>query len=112
MASGAIYWSTVARATPILREKVIDERGDILELVVWRVPATAKQPAGVRYRLAFVRQGEAKPAVLYDSHPPKGDHRHVEGVEERYDFVNVERLLSDFMVDVRRVTGVDSWPGR
>ena len=44
------------RATPILREKVIDEQGNILELVIWRVPTTPASPSGVRYRLALVRR--------------------------------------------------------
>jgi hypothetical protein len=71
------------RATAVLREKVIDEEGNILELVIWRVPATPRSPSGVRYRLAFVRRDEENPAVLYDNHSPKGHHRHIEGVEER-----------------------------
>jgi hypothetical protein len=91
------------RATPILREKVIDEEGNIVELAIWRVPVTPRVPAGVRYRLAFVRAGEAAPAVLYDNHHPKGSHRHVEGVEESYAFQDVDALLVDFRADVRRV---------
>jgi len=35
--------------------------------------------------------------VLYDNHPPKGHHRHVEGVQEGYDFVDVDKLLEDFV---------------
>lgn len=68
--------------------------------------------AGVRYRLAFVRRGEEQPAVLYDNHLPKGHHRHVEGVEEPYDFVDVEQLLADFTADVQRTMGDDRWPRR
>jgi hypothetical protein len=48
-------------ATPVLRGKVIDEQGNILDLVIWRVPATLRSPSGVRYRLAFVRRGEEGP---------------------------------------------------
>ena len=44
-------------------------------------------------------------AVLYDNHHPKGHHRYVQGIEEPYEFVDVERLISDFMADVMRVTG-------
>jgi hypothetical protein len=100
------------RATLVLREKVIDDQGNILELVIWRVPATSRSPSGIRYRLAFVRQGEESPAVLYDNHSPKGHHRHVTGVEEPYGFVDVDRLLADFMADARRITGEDRWPRR
>ena len=100
------------RATAVLREKVIDEDGNILELVIWRVPTTSRSPSGARYRLAFVRRSEEHPAVLYDNHSPKGHHRHVEGVEEPYTFVNVDHLLADFMADVRRIIGDDRWPRR
>ena len=100
------------RATLILREKVIDERGDTMELAIWKVPTGKEVPAGVRYRLAFIRRGEPEPAVLYDNHHPKGHHRHIEGVEESYAFVDVDGLLRDFAEDVRRVTGDATWPRR
>lgn len=100
------------RGTPIRLEKVIDEQGNIVELAIWKVPPTGQNPAGIRYRLAFVRRGEGVPAVLYDCHSPKGHHRHVEGVEEPYPFADVEQLLADFTADVRRVTGDATWPRR
>ena len=93
-------------------EKVVDEQGNILELVIWRVPTSPRSPSGVRYRLAFVRRDEQNPAVLSDNHPPKGHHRHVEGVEEGYDVVDVDQLLEDFVADGRRITGDDRWPRR
>src|SRR5437660_958063 len=93
------------RAILLFREKAITERGDLVEALVWRVAVTPRSPGGVRYRLAFVRHGESVPAVLYDNHAPKGHHRHVGGVEERYEFVDVDRLLADFMRDVRQASG-------
>jgi hypothetical protein len=100
----------MARARLVLREKVIDEEGNIVELVIWEVPSTPENPAGRRYRLAFVRQGEQAPAVLYDNHHPKGHHRHIEGVTEPYAFADVDRLLLDFTADVRRIRGDTTWP--
>ena len=100
------------RATLVLRERVIDDQGNILEVVIWRVPTTSRSPSGVRYRLAFVPRGEEHPAVLYDNHSPKGHHRHVAGVEQPYGFVDVERLLADFTADVQRTMGDDRWPRR
>ena len=96
------------RAIVVLREKVIDTQGNILEFVIWRVPVTPRSPSGVRYRLAFVRRDETKPAVLYDNHSPKGHHRHVAGVEEPYGFVGVDQLVADFMADVQRM-GEGRW---
>ena len=80
--------------------------------MIWRVPATPRSPNGVRYRLAFVRQDEENPAVLYDNHSPKGHHRHIEGVEEAYHFTDVDQLLADFMTHVRQITGDERWPRR
>ena len=100
------------RATPVLREKVIDEQGNILKLVIWQAPATPRSPSGVRYRLAFVRRGEAKPAVLYDDHSPKGHHRHAGGGEEPYGFVDADQLVADFTADVQQITEDDRWPRR
>lgn len=45
------------------------------------------------------------PAVLYDNHHPKGHHRHLGGKEEAYGFVDVGRLVDDFLTDVRNIAG-------
>src|SRR5438093_1371283 len=102
----------MGRAKLVLREKVIDENGDITEFAIWEVPGRQHGAGRVRYRLAFVRRGEPTPAVLYDNHDPKGHHRHREGTEEPYEFVDVDRLLADFAADVQRVTGGTRWPRR
>lgn len=75
-------------------------------MVIWRGEPNLQQPEGVRYRLALIRASEKMPAVLYDNHHPKGHHRHIEGVEEPYQFVDVDRLIADFIADVARATGV------
>lgn len=100
------------RAIAIRREKVIDDQGNIVELAIWKVPPSRQNLTGIRYRLAFVRRGEGVPAVLYDCHPRKGHHCHVEGVEEPYPVVDADQLLADFTADVRRVTGDATWPRR
>ena len=89
----------------VLREKTTDEQGNLREMVIWQVEPNPRQPEGIRYRLALVLVGEKVPAVLYDNHHPKGHHRHIEGVEEPYQFVYVDRLIADFMADVTTVTG-------
>ena len=95
----------MGRAELVLHEKVIDEKGNITELAVWSIPASGKVSGSVRYRLAFITPDRAEPAVLYDNHHPKGHHRHFGGVEEPYDFIDVDRLLSDFQADVERIKG-------
>ncbi len=89
----------------LFHEKATDERGNLFEARIWKVPAGPKYPDGVRYRLAFIRSGENRPAVLYDNHHPKGHHRHVGRVEETYRFVDVEHLIKDFLNDVAEIKG-------
>lgn len=95
----------MARAETLVQERGTDEQGNLYELVIWRVPVSPRQCEGVRYRLAFVRAGEKEPAVLYDNHHPKGHHRHLEGIEEAYEFLDADRLIEDFLGDVQRVRG-------
>src|SRR5438876_8470548 len=61
----------MGRARLVLREKVMDEEGNITEVAIWAVPGRRSGPERIRYRLAFVRPGEQIPAVLYDNHHPK-----------------------------------------
>jgi hypothetical protein len=96
-----------SRAAVLLREKMTDERGNLREMVIWRVAPNPQQPDGVRYRLALILAGDTKPMILYDNHHPKGHHRHIAGTEEPYGFVDVGHLIADFMADVRQVTGAE-----
>lgn len=88
------------KATPIHREKFTDGDGALFEIVAWKVPADEKHPEGVRYRLAFVPKGHKRPAVLYDNHHPKGHHKHIEGKESPYLYINVHQLRLDFRKDI------------
>lgn len=40
--------------------------------------------------------------VRYDNERGKGDHRHVDGIEQPYRFVSLMRLLDDFERDVEK----------
>ena len=83
--------------------KLIDEDGGIEERVIWEVPRSARQPEGVRYRLAYIPKGRRKPAVLYDNHHPKGHHKHIGGRQIGCVFTDVERLLEDFRRDIEAI---------
>ena len=43
--------------------------------------------------------------VGYDNERGRGDHRHIEGEEQPYSFSTPERLIDDFLADVRRLRG-------
>lgn len=87
-----------ARLVHYLKE--IDPSGGIEERKIWEVPVSERNPDGVRYRLAYIPQGQRKPAVLYDNHHPKGHHKHVDGEEAAYEYSGIAQLLADFRKDV------------
>jgi hypothetical protein len=90
-------------AVPILDEKFVDSDGGITQLMIWQVPGSRHGPEGIKYRCAYIIPSETQPAVLYDVHHGKSHHRHVQGVESRYEFRGVSELLKDFAVDVDRI---------
>lgn len=86
---------------PIFYEKRIEEDGSIIEMKIWKVPVSDKNPNGVRYSLYWVK--EEKVIVGYDNHYPKGHHRHYGEKEETYIFTTIENLIADFLKDWRRI---------
>ena len=85
-------------------DKQVLPDGTVVELKIWEVPKpVAGSPHRLKYSLFYGREG--KRLVGYDNERGKGDHRHVRGKEERYAFTSVERLIEDFLADVRRMRG-------
>jgi len=100
-----ISWATL-RNMPArkLFHKKQPYRGGIVEMVIWALPeADPERPHGLKYRLVYVRDGER--LVGYDNERGKGDHRHVGAREEPYRFISVDRLVADFLADVKGMSG-------
>ena len=96
-----MVYNTICDGSRLIhRLKLVDEDGGIEERVIWEVPASRRNPQGIRYRLAYIPKGAERPAVLYDNHHPKGHHKHVGGLQLPYEFAGVERLLEDFGRDI------------
>ncbi|MEI6208501.1 MAG: DUF6516 family protein [Desulfuromonadales bacterium] len=78
--------------------------GGIIEVVIWLLhepmPGCSHR---LKYRLYYGAPG-GECLIRYDNERGKGDHRHVQGKEESYNFSTVENLLNDFDHDVRRLT--------
>lgn len=64
------------------------------------VPKTTSSPHGFKYSLVYIRGG--KRLVGYDNHERKGDHRHYRSDTATYAFTTVDRLIEDFLRDVRK----------
>jgi Family of unknown function (DUF6516) len=92
------------RAELLFRERRHFDDGAIMEMKIWRVPRPVPPAThGLKYSLFYGRPGQR--LVGYDNERGKGDHKHLGGREMPYDFVSVERLVADFLADVRRVRG-------
>jgi hypothetical protein len=100
--NGARSWHIAkVNAELIRRQKAVLSDGAILELVIWRVPNPVEGSGHkYKYRLYYGREGQR--IVGYDNEWPKGDHRHLDGIEEAYTFTTVENLVRDFLADVER----------
>ena len=92
------------RADLLFRQRIDYDNGDIVEMTIWRVPSPVPPSRhGQKYSLFFGRPGVR--LVGYDNERGEGDHRHFQGVETKYAFSTVERLMEDFWPDVRRLRG-------
>jgi len=87
------------KAVLLLRRKRIYDDGALSEVVLWQLPGPVQGSAhSFKYRLFYGTAGRR--AVGYDNERSKGDHRHLDGVEEPYLFVSLDKLLTDFEADV------------
>jgi hypothetical protein len=78
--------------------------GAIVEMKIWQLATPLRGSAHtLKYSLYYGKDN--KPLVGYDNERGKGDHRHIEGGQERYVFTSVEQLIADFLADVRGIRG-------
>lgn len=79
--------------------KDVTPEGDIIHMRIWRVPEPVPPSEyGFKYSLFIGRQ--CRRIVGFDNERGKGDHCHIDGVEHRYVFKDVEHLVEDFIVAV------------
>lgn len=92
------------RARLAFHDKQVLADGSIVEMKIWELPVPA---SGSKHRLKYslFYGWPGRPLVGYDNERGKGDHRHVQGKEVPYEFSTPERLIEDFLADVRHVRG-------
>jgi hypothetical protein len=95
------------RARLLIASKLTLGSGYIEEAKIWIVPVSERYPEGIRFRLVLVDRRTGEIALLYDNHWPKGPHVHAGGVETRYRFRSVEKLLKDFLEHVSRIEEIN-----
>lgn len=86
-------------AVLLFRQKELVDDTYLKERVIWRLPTPV--PGSLhpyKYRFFFGRSGHR--IIGYDNERGKGDHRHVDGDEGPYRFVDLASLIADFNKDV------------
>ena len=92
------------KARLAFHDKQVLPDGSIVEMKIWEVPESVPGSKHcLKYSLSYGRPGQR--LVGYDNERGRGDHRHFEGQEQPYSFSTPERLIDDFLADVRRLRG-------
>ncbi|SDG33971.1 toxin-antitoxin system TumE family protein [Pelagibacterium luteolum] len=90
------------RAVLIEKSRTVVNDTTFVEIVLWHLPAPVPGSAHrFKYRMALVIEGEC--VLRYDNERGKGDHRHVKGHEEPFEFTSLEALLDAFHADMERI---------
>jgi hypothetical protein len=89
----------------IFHPRFVYADGAIREMVLWKLPQPSpERPRGFKYRLHY-GSADGRSVIPYDNETGKGDHRHIGGREEPYQFRGVEALVADFLRDIDGVRG-------
>jgi len=89
------------KAKQIFNRRVAITKDSFAELVIWEVPEPlAGSTHNYKYRMALVHYGVS--VLRYDNEAGKGDHKHVGVDEQSYIFKDVDKLIQDFVEDIRR----------
>jgi len=87
------------KAVLILHDKYTRPNGNVVEMKIWKVPVTKNKPHGYKYSLVYIAKGER--VIGYDNAEGKGDHKHFKGREELYKFKTIEKVIDDFLRDIK-----------
>lgn len=79
----------------------VTNEGHLVEMIIWRVPDNVP-PCEHPYKYRLVYIVESRRVIGYDNERGKGDHCHVDGTETPYEFVSIDKLIEDFILDVER----------
>ena len=89
------------KARQIFNRRVTITKNSFAELVIWKVPKPLAGSAhSYKYRMALIHHGVS--VLRYDNEAGKGDHKHIGADEQPYIFKDVDKLIEDFVEDIRR----------
>jgi len=88
------------KARSLIDRRIVIGPSIFAELVLWELPTPVRgSNHPYKYRLALISSSVC--VLRYDNEAGKGDHRHRGEREDAYLFENIDRLVEDFLADVR-----------
>lgn len=70
-------------------------------MVVWKVPNPVEPTThGFKYRLVYIK--DKVRVVGFDNERGKGDHMHLNNHEYKYQFINIDKLINDFIAEIEK----------
>jgi hypothetical protein len=92
------------KAKLIKHEKAIDELGNTIEIKMWQLSEpTEDKPHGYKYSLVYIVDDIR--VIGYDNAEGKGDHKHIRGNIEPYNFGDLKKIAYNFYKDVEKYKG-------
>lgn len=85
------------QAELVIHRRVVEPDGSLVEIKVWQVPKSLRQPHGFKYSLVYIVDGQR--LLGYDN-AHGHDHRHVRGQGSPYIFNSPATLVEDFLSDL------------
>lgn len=97
----------MVKATLIHQNKFFIKHGDldteaVVELKIWEVPISLSFPDVAKYSLFCVNRDKGEIVIGFDNHHPKGPHVHFGDIEMSYEYIDNEKLLEDFFIEIRK----------
>ena len=89
------------KAELLMRERLILSRRAFVEIVIWKLPRPLPDSKhAFKYRLAYIANQRC--VLRFDNEAGKGDHKHLDEIEEPYVFSNHEALQADFWDEISK----------
>ncbi|CAI1000277.1 MULTISPECIES: toxin-antitoxin system TumE family protein [Serratia] len=89
-------------ATLVMKRRIWLDTNSLLSLVVWDVtPSIRGSNHKYKYRLAYVVKDEC--LLRYDNEAGKGDHKHLGIAEIPIEFIDINKLVDDFVTEVNQL---------
>jgi hypothetical protein len=99
-------WRCVGIVANMASRKIVGTKADfpegtILEMVAWELDQPVPGSRH-RYKYRFFFGVPGKRLIGYDNERGKGDHRHIGGSEEPFEFISLDQVILDFRRAVER----------